>query len=153
MDNNKPKKKERRRFIDLSADLDEEVAELDPEFEENTEVKIEKNKDNEIIDFNDPIFFSEKYEKIKRKTAEQKRQNSEEEIQKNTVKEEKVEEEIKELYVDSSLEIKGQEPLTKGMHFYTNSRVIRKVRECAKNKGLSISRLITMILDKSIKEE
>lgn len=160
MENKKAKKKERR-FTDLSADLDEEVEKVDPEYEDFKEIKIEKNKDNQVIDKNDPFFYSESFEEariqlIKDKKVEVKKE--EEKVQETTVKnkisEAKKEEEVaKDVYIDSSLEIASQEPLTKGMHFYTNSRIIRKVRECAKNKGLSISRLITMILDKSIKEE
>lgn len=159
MENKKAKKKERR-FTDLSADLDEEVEKVDPEYEDFKEIKIEKNKDNQVIDKNDPFFYSESFEEariqlIKDKKVEVKKE--EEKIQETTVKnkisEAKKEEVAKDVYIDSSLEIASQEPLTKGMHFYTNSRIIRKVRECAKNKGLSISRLITMILDKSIKEE
>ncbi|WP_027122274.1 hypothetical protein [[Mycoplasma] imitans] len=157
MENKKTKKKERR-FTDLSADLDDEVETIDPEYEDSKEIKIEKNKNNQVVDENDPFFYSESFEEtrvqlIKDKKVENKKEIIKETPVKKDVSDTKQEQETKDVYIDSSLEIIGQEPLTKGMHFYTNSRVIRKVRECAKNKGLSISRLITMILDKSIKEE
>ncbi|MDC4181830.1 hypothetical protein [Mycoplasma bradburyae] len=174
MENNKKPKKKEKRFTDLSADLDDDLTEVDPEYEDDKEVKIEKNKDNNLIDPNDPFFYSETYEqtridlikdKRREEKKEEKREPKIEEIKESLVKitnseykteykpEQKEEKESKDVYIDSSLEIAGQEPLTRGMHFYTNSRVIRKIRECAKSKGLSISRLITMILDKSIKEE
>ncbi|QMT98530.1 hypothetical protein H3143_00005 [Mycoplasma tullyi] len=157
MENKKTKKKERR-FTDLSADLDDEVDTIDPEYEDSQEIKIEMNKNNQVIDKNDPFFYSESFEEariqlIKDKKAEIVKEKVEEIPVKNEISQPKKEETVKDVYIDSSLEIASQEPLTKGMHFYTNSRIIRKVRECAKNKGLSISRLITMILDKSIKEE
>lgn len=52
-----------------------------------------------------------------------------------------------------SFEIPQEELLDKGYHFYCSVRVLDKVRRYAKQKNITISKLITMILDKVITEE
>lgn len=52
----------------------------------------------------------------------------------------------------TSFEIPEEEVLDKGYHFYCSIRVLDKVRRYARQKNIKISKLITMILDKAIKE-
>lgn len=57
------------------------------------------------------------------------------------------------LVIKESFEILSEEPLNKGFHFYSNDRVMNKVKKCAKAKNIKLSKFITMILDKAIREE
>ncbi|WP_052664008.1 hypothetical protein [Mycoplasmoides alvi] len=58
----------------------------------------------------------------------------------------------KETSLKTNFEIPVVEPLNKGFHFYSNDRVMNKVKKFAKKKNIKLSRLITIILDKSIQE-
>lgn len=73
-------------------------------------------------------------------------------ITKNVLNQNSVNDEKQKLAI-KSFEIPQEELLDKGYHFYCSVRVLDKVRRYAKQKNITISKLITMILDKVITEE
>ena len=59
---------------------------------------------------------------------------------------------LKKNTIIEAIDIVEEEPLVKGFHFYSNDRVMNKVKKLAKEKNIKLSKLITMILDKSIRD-
>lgn len=59
---------------------------------------------------------------------------------------------LKKNTIIEAINIVEEEPLVKGFHFYSNDRVMNKVKKLAKEKNIKLSKLITMILDKSIRD-
>ncbi|WP_052663460.1 hypothetical protein [[Mycoplasma] testudinis] len=98
----------------------------------------------------------EKFTPIEKK--EEKSRNLETDLKISDSKESSTQQEStnepkKNTVISNVLNIEGEEPLVKGFHFYSNDRVMDKVKRCAKEKNIKLSRLITMILDKTIREE
>lgn len=119
--------KKRKLFVDLSEDL----------FAEN------KNFNKKIISKEEP--------KPKNEFLENKqiKENKEPRFQEKNFEEEN----NSKVTVSDTLNIIGEEPLDKGFHFYSSERVMNKVKRFAKEKNIKLSRLITIILDKTIKEK
>lgn len=121
--------KKRKLFVDLSEDL----------FAENKTIsKKILSKEDEPKLKNE--FLGNKQIKENKKLPLQEKNAEKENNSKSTV-------------ISDTLNIIGEEPLDKGFHFYSSERVMNKVKRFAKEKNIKLSRLITIILDKTIREE
>lgn len=121
--------KKRKLFVDLSEDLfAEKINPNKKNFAKENEAKL-KNE-----------FLEDKVIKETKKLPIQEKNISETNSNKSTV-------------ISDTLNIIGEEPLDKGFHFYSSERVMNKVKRFAKEKNIKLSRLITIILDKTIREE
>lgn len=121
--------KKRKLFVDLSEDL----------FAENKTIsKKILSKEDEPKLKNE--FLGNKQIKENKKLPLQEKNAEKENNSKSTV-------------ISDILNIIGEEPLDKGFHFYSSERVMNKVKRFAKEKNIKLSRLITIILDKTIREE
>ncbi|WP_027123742.1 hypothetical protein [Mycoplasmoides pirum] len=155
MDKNKIKK--RKSFVDLSDDFDDNFDNGTKTQEKTTKEIInihneinQRTKNIDEIESNDDNLEKFESESSKKNNVLSKKTTkiSKEKINENSFKENK-----KEVKINESFQIFSEESLDKGFHFYSNDRVMNKVKKLAKSKNIKLSKLITMILDKAIKEE
>lgn len=159
------KSKKRRSFVDLSDDSFESPNFLiSKENTKNVKKDIEKptikisNQENQILNTEpntstNTLIEKEDMVNLENKTFEDLSQNKKNIASSKLQK--KVEEKtdfFNEKEINFNFEISSEEALNKGFHFYSNDRVMNKVKKYAKKKNIKISKLITMILDKSIQE-
>lgn len=131
--------KKRKTFIDL---LEDDIFSSTPtktkntdEINESTNKTIARTESEEIKNSNK---ISEKHDtESDYKTEKEDLKIVKKNLKKNTIIE--------------AIDIVEEEPLVKGFHFYSNDRVMNKVKKLAKEKNIKLSKLITMILDKSIR--
>ena len=157
--------KKRKTFVDLSDDdfdfeeVEREQKTVFKKFEPKKVIKAEpihKKNDVQVVqeEKKEPSFEPVIHEDKTSKVFEQPKIDKQE---KNSLPEVKVEvsepTESQNLVIKESFEILSEEPLNKGFHFYSNDRVMNKVKKCAKAKNIKLSKFITMILDKAIREE
>ncbi|CDN40369.1 hypothetical protein [Mycoplasma amphoriforme] len=132
--------KKRKTFIDL---LEDDIFSSTPtktkntdEINESTNKTIARTESEEIKNSNK---ISEKHDtESDYKTEKEDLKIVKKNLKKNTIIE--------------AIDIVEEEPLVKGFHFYSNDRVMNKVKKLAKEKNIKLSKLITMILDKSIRD-
>lgn len=110
-----------------------------------------------FVDLSEDLFSEKKTfnKKVISKENEFPENKINKEIKKLPLEEKNIEENSsnKSTVISDTLNIIGEEPLDKGFHFYSSERVMNKVKRFAKEKNIKLSRLITIILDKTIREE
>lgn len=110
-----------------------------------------------FVDLSEDLFAEKKTfnKKVVSKENEFPENKINKEIKKSPTEEKNIEENSsnKSTVISDTLNIIGEEPLDKGFHFYSSERVMNKVKRFAKEKNIKLSRLITIILDKTIREE
>lgn len=166
------KLKKRKSFVDLSDDLEEATVEVarEPQTKQAPSRKSEmdyrdqiinnspyvnqKTKSIDDVEDDDEIIAEPEPKRIAvpKKIAEPKQPRQRHSSAKPRPVPEKPKTE-KPIVINDNFQIASEESLDKGFHFYSNDRVMDKVKRLAKEKNIKLSKLITMILDKAIKEE
>lgn len=143
------KEKKRKSFIDLSED----------NFYEDSSNTIEQKKENRTST-NNLSSKKNNFHKNENVINSDKKYNFNNEVDKEiNEKYDNINQQVNSLENESSVtinsgfQIEAEEILDKGFHFYSCDRVMNKVKKMAKEKNIKLSKLITMILDKTIKEK
>lgn len=132
--------KKRKTFIDL---LEDDIFSSTPTKTKNTD---------ETNESTSKTIARTESEEIKNSNKISEKQDTESDYKTEKEDLKIVKKNLKKNTIIEAIDIVEEEPLVKGFHFYSNDRVMNKVKKLAKEKNIKLSKLITMILDKSIRE-